>query len=132
MSAKKTRLFFLKTSTGRTPFYNPKCDSKMNTMYTLKTDNTRSKSPKSPKHLNKNKTTVNFYGPFLSSKAKEEPKVEIKNQQIKKLMREIDNYGPYYSHCPSHNKRNLEFFGNMKPDNSIKLLSYLKEYRNNN
>ena len=108
-------------------------DSKQNTHYSsFKYED--AELPKTAKVKNKHEENINiFHKPFssfLSNNQVVEPKIVIKNPHVKKLLRDIDNYGPYYSHCPTHNRRNLEFFGKMKAENSIKLLSFIKEYRN--
>lgn len=91
-----------------------------------------SKLFKEHNHSNKNNHQYkNSYGPFLHSTNQQESTVVIKNPQVLKLCNEIDGYGPYYSHCPSHKIRNIEFFGNMKPVDSIRLLTHIKSYRIN-
>jgi len=106
-----------------------KNDTKNNTMQSFKTDATD--YPKS-KTSHISTKAEHLYGTFLHTNQEQEPKVIIKNPQVKKLIKEVENYGPYYSHCPTHNRRNLEFFGKMKTDQSIKLLTFIKDYRSKN
>jgi len=58
--------------------------------------------------------------------AVEVKEVEVKNKQIKKLLNECDNRGPFYSHCKSCNNRNLEFITKIKVDQATKILNYIK------
>jgi hypothetical protein len=54
-------------------------------------------------------------------------KIEVKNPAIKKLLQDIDYYGPHFSHCPSCKNKNLEFFKNMESGQAIKLLTYIRD-----
>ena len=68
------------------------------------------------------------YGPFLNINSSTK-KVEIKNKDVKNLVEECNNFGPFYSHCPSCNNRNLSFYQNMNSEHAVKLLTYLRDNR---
>jgi hypothetical protein len=68
------------------------------------------------------------YGPFLNINSNVQ-KVEIKNKEVKHLVEECNNFGPFYSHCPSCNNRNLSFYQNMNTENAKKLLTFLRDNR---
>jgi hypothetical protein len=68
------------------------------------------------------------YGPFLNINSNVK-KVEIKNKEVKSLVEECNNFGPFYSHCPSCNNRNLSFYQNMNSDNAVKLLTFIRDKR---
>jgi len=68
------------------------------------------------------------YGPFLNINSKTE-KIEIKNKFVKDLVEECNNFGPFYSHCPSCNNRNLSFYQNMNSDHALKLLTFIRDHR---
>lgn len=87
------------------------------------------------------KTTVNnskkngnsAYGPFLHiDYEKINKKVEINNPAVKKLLQDVDYYGPYFSHCPSCSNKNLEFFKHANNDQAINILNYIKKNKKNN
>jgi len=53
--------------------------------------------------------------------------VKVENKQIKKLLSECENRGPYYSHCFSCNNKNLEYITKIKVDDATKILTFIKE-----
>lgn len=71
------------------------------------------------------------YGPFLNINYNYGKGVEIKNPKIKQLLKDIDYYGPYYSHCPSCLNKNLEFYTNMDTERAVTILKYLKNEKIN-
>ena len=55
--------------------------------------------------------------------------VEITNPKIKRDLELINYYGPMYTHCKFCNNRNLEFYKNSEPNQTLKLLQYLKKIK---
>ena len=55
--------------------------------------------------------------------------VEITNPKIKRDLELINYYGPLYNHCNICNNRNLEFYKNSEPNQTLKLLQYLKKIK---
>lgn len=77
--------------------------------------------------------SINQYGPFLNTDYdKINKKVEIKNPKVAKLLKEINYYGPYYSHCPSCSNKNLDFFKSVNNNQAISILKYIKEQKEKN
>jgi hypothetical protein len=72
--------------------------------------------------------TNSQYGPFLNIVTNTK-KIEIKNKDVKNLVEECNNFGPFYSHCPSCNNRNLSFYQNMNSENAMKLLTFIRDNR---
>ena len=69
------------------------------------------------------------YGPFLNdTKIK---LVEIKNPKVKNLIEKCEGYGPYYSHCPVCNNKNLGFFKDLRTDDAVKILTFIKKSKDN-
>ena len=55
--------------------------------------------------------------------------IEITNPKIKRDLELINYYGPLYNHCNICNNRNLEFYKNSEPNQTLKLLQYLKKIK---
>ena len=55
--------------------------------------------------------------------------IEITNPKIKRDLALINYYGPLYTHCKLCNNRNLEFYKNSEPNQTLKLLQYLKKIK---
>ena len=55
--------------------------------------------------------------------------IEITNPKIKRDLELINYYGPLYTHCKFCNNRNLEFYKNSEPNQTLKLLQYLKKIK---
>ncbi len=53
-------------------------------------------------------------------------KLEIRNKKVNKLFEEV-KVGPYFTHCPSCNRRNLDFYDKLRPETAINLLKLAKE-----
>ena len=56
-------------------------------------------------------------------------KTKINNPIVKKNLEFINYYGPYYSYCPPCLNRNLEYYNNLEPNQSLKLINYIKKIR---
>lgn len=54
-------------------------------------------------------------------------KVEIKNPKVKSIIEECEGYGPYYSRCPVCNNKNLSYFKDLKTDDAVRVLNYIKK-----
>ncbi len=89
------------------------------------TSNLRSKS----NNGSKLKTSTNE-GLFLNFNYEEfNKKVEIKNPEVKRVLEDINYYGPYFSHCPSCRNKNLEFYQTLEPHACLNILNFLKKTR---
>ena len=55
--------------------------------------------------------------------------IEITNPKIKRDLELINYYGPLYTHCNLCNNRNLEFYQNSEPNQTLKLLHFLKRLK---
>ena len=55
--------------------------------------------------------------------------IEITNPKIKRDLELINYYGPLYTHCKLCNNRNLEFYQNSEPNQTLKLLHFLKRIK---
>ena len=55
--------------------------------------------------------------------------IEITNPKIKRDLELINYYGPLYTHCKLCNNRNLEFYQNSEPNQTLKLLNFLKRVK---
>ena len=91
--------------------------------------NTEEKNPistvKSMKTIFIKTKSDNINGPYLNeTKIK---LVEIKNPKVKNLIGECEGYGPYYSHCPVCNNKNLGFFKDLRTDDAVKILTFIKK-----
>ena len=64
---------------------------------------------------------------YLFHNAEFDKVIEITNPKIKRDLELIDYYGPLYTHCKFCNNRNLEFYKNSEPNQTLKLLQYLKK-----
>lgn len=79
------------------------------------------------------KSSKTEYGPFLNfNYAEYNKKIEIKNPEVKKVLEDIDYFGPYFSHCPSCRNKNLEFYQTMEPHNCLDMLNFIKKTRKKN
>ena len=58
--------------------------------------------------------------------------IEITNPKIKRDLELINYYGPRYTYCKICNNRNLEFYQNSEPNQTLKLLNYLKKKKLDN
>lgn len=57
---------------------------------------------------------------------------EIKNEKVKKNLKEVNGYGPYYSHCFSCNKKNLHFFDKINSEIALKMIKTIKDNKSKN
>jgi len=64
---------------------------------------------------------------FLNSTQIE--KIELKNENVKELYHDVNRHGPNFQYCEKCNYKNLEYFKELRPENAIKLLTFIKEYR---
>ena len=56
-------------------------------------------------------------------------KVEINNPIINKNLESINYYGPYFSHCPPCNNRNLDFYKNLEINQCLDIIHHIKKMR---
>ena len=90
----------------------------------------RTHSSKIKKNTKKKIKTIeeSKYGPFLHSNIEIfDKKVEINNPILKKYLESIHNFGPYYSFCPPHKNRNLEFYKNLDIKKANEIIQYIKK-----
>lgn len=74
-----------------------------------------------------------FTSPYLNGSSEEFfQNVEIINPTIDKKLKDIQYYGPFYSHCPPCRNRNINFYNTMEFNQCVKLLGYLKHIRKKN
>ena len=66
---------------------------------------------------------------FLFHNTEFDKVIEITNPKIKRDLELINYYGPRYTHCKLCNNRNLEFYKNSEPNQTLKLLHYLKKVK---
>ena len=55
--------------------------------------------------------------------------IEITNPKIKRDLELINYYGPLYTHCKICHNRNLEFYQNSEPNQTLKLSHFIKRRR---
>ena len=66
---------------------------------------------------------------FLNHNKEFDKVIEITNPKIKRDLELINYYGPLYTHCKLCNNRNLEFYQNSEPNQTLKLLHFLKRIK---
>ena len=59
-------------------------------------------------------------------------RVEIANPLIIKNLESINYYGPYFSHCPPCNNRNLDFYKNLEINQCLGIIHHIKKMRMKN
>lgn len=88
---------------------------------------TKFEETKYNKNKKLNQTSQNF-GPFLNIDYDAVYKVpEIKNEKVKKMLKDVNGFGPYYSHCFSCNKKNLNFYDKINQETALKMLTTIKD-----
>jgi hypothetical protein len=92
------------------------------------TSRTQSSKIKKNKKRKIKKIEESKYGPFLNSNNEIfDKKVEINNPILKKYLESIHYFGPYYSFCPPHKSRNLEFYKNLDIKKANEIIQYIKK-----
>ena len=66
---------------------------------------------------------------FLNHNKEFDKVIEITNPKIKRDLELIDYYGPLFTHCKLCNNRNLEFYQNSEPNQTLRLLHFLKRLK---
>ena len=56
-------------------------------------------------------------------------KLNILDRNIEKNVKNISNYGPYFSFCPSCKSKNIEFYNNLEPNHCRELINHIKSIR---
>lgn len=80
-----------------------------------------------------NKSGTIFTSPYLNGSSEEFfQNIEVINPTIDKKLKDIQYYGPFYSHCPPCRNRNINFYNTMEFNQCVKLLGYLKQIRKKN
>jgi len=116
---------FLKTRTKSDKERVLKSSIYYNLISTHKTDMKKSES-KAKKIKLKPIETGNI---FLFHNEEFDKVIEITNPKIKRDLELINYYGPLYTHSKFCNNRNLEFYKNSEPNQTLKLLQYLKKIK---
>ena len=95
-----------------------------------KDNNNTSNNTKLKKNLKRNLKPINNQRSMFTYSNNEFDKViEITNPKIKRDLELINYYGPLYTHCNLCNNRNLEFYQNSEPNQTLKLLHFLKRMK---
>ncbi len=81
-----------------------------------------------PKKIKPHNTIKQVESNFLFNDYNEKfkNKLEIRNKKVNKLFEEV-KVGPYFTHCPSCNRRNLDFYDKLRPETAINLLKLARE-----
>ena len=96
-------------------------------------DDTRNKSPLKYRNIlpRNNLKPINIKpgSMYLNQNNEFDRVIEITNPKIKRDLELINYYGPLYTHCKICNNRNLEFYQNSEPNQTLKLLNFLKRIK---
>ena len=68
---------------------------------------------------------------FLNRPSELDAPIEITNPKIKRDLELINYYGPRYTNCHICSRRNIEFYQNSEPKQTLILLNYLKKIKLN-
>ena len=121
---------FLKTRTKSDKERVLKSSIYYNLIATHSNDNIKKENNDKYKKLNKIKLKPLQTGNmFLFHNEEFDKVIEITNPKIKRDLELINYYGPLYTHCKLCNNRNLEFYKNSEPNQTLKLLQYLKKIK---
>ena len=121
---------FLKTHTKSDKERVLKSSIYYNLIATHSNDNIKKENNDKYKKLNKIKLKPLQTGNiFLFHNDEFDKVIEITNPKIKRDLELINYYGPLYTHCKFCNNRNLEFYKNSEPNQTLKLLQYLKKIK---
>ena len=75
------------------------------------------------------KSTTIYSSPYLNANEEFFRKVDVLNPKIDKKLKDIQYYGPYYSHCPPCRNKNINFYNTMETNQCMELLNYLRGIR---
>lgn len=110
-----------KQKTFRQNIFNNLSPSNDNTFYSLDKSNLMNMNKSSNIVRNKNAKIINT-----------QKKIDITNPIIKKNVESINNFGPYFSYCPSCRNKNMDFYNNLEPNHCLELIHYIKKIRHKN
>ena len=102
-------------------FNNLSPSNESNTFYTLDKSNLTNMNKSSNVIMNKNAKVINA-----------QKLIDITNPIIKKNVESINNFGPYFSYCPSCRNKNMDFYNNLEPNHCLELIHYIKKIRHKN
>jgi len=102
-------------------FNNLSPSNESNTFYTLDKSNLINMNKSSNVIMNKNAKVINA-----------QKLIDITNPIIKKNVESINNFGPYFSYCPSCRNKNMDFYNNLEPNHCLELIHYIKKIRHKN
>jgi hypothetical protein len=112
-----------KQKTFRQNIFNNLSPSNENTFYTLDKSNLM--------NINKSSNIIRKKNAQANNNNTQKI-IEITNPIIKKNVESINNFGPYFSFCPSCRNKNMEFYNNLEPNHCLELIHYIKKIRNKN
>ena len=78
------------------------------------------------KPINKSTSSGSFNFKYKNN---DDKVIEITNPKIKRDLELLNYYGPLYTHCKICHNRNLEFYQNSEPNQTLKLLHFIKRRR---
>ena len=105
---------------------NGEMGSTIKPVNTSKISNSLKNSNEFKKHT-KSKSLATEEGQFLNTYKLE--KIELTNKNVKDLFMELHKFGPAFQYCDKCNNKNLEYYQEMRPENAIKLLTHIKQYK---
>ena len=82
--------------------------------------------------LKQNKNKSKILNDILYRNKRKNPDFNTNNKIIEKNIKGINYYGPHFSFCTSCKSKNLEFYNHMEPNQCLKLINHIKNFRKNN
>ena len=121
LSSVNKKIVSKKQKTFRQNIFNNLSPSNDSTFYSLEKSNLMNMNKSSNIIRNKNAKVNNT-----------QKIIDITNPIIKKNVESINNFGPYFSYCPSCRNKNMDFYNNLEPNHCLELIHYIKKIRNKN
>lgn len=121
LSSVNKKIVSKKQKTFRQNIFNNLSPSNDNTFYSLEKSNLMNMNKSSNIIRNKNAKVNNT-----------QKIIDITNPIIKKNVESINNFGPYFSYCPSCRNKNMDFYNNLEPNHCLELIHYIKKIRHKN
>ena len=91
----------------------------------------RNKNLSLPKLTKPKQSQTNSNSIFLNLPSEFDTPLEITNPKIKRDLELINYFGPRYTNCHVCHRRNIEFYQNSEPKQTLILLNYLKKVKLN-
>ena len=121
LSSVNKKIVSKKQKTFRQNIFNNLSPSNDNTFYTMDKSNLM--------NMNKSSNIIRNKNAIVNNTQKI---IDITNPIIKKSVESINNFGPYFSFCPSCRNRNMDFYNNLEPNHCLELIHYIKKIRHKN